>query len=223
MGLYPVMHEERYRYGGSYFEEINGAAGARKKHRLRSIFFLLKEYVTMGEYFKRRISYWLALYPWHIGFILIIGFHICTFFAAVVMLLGVPVSAGSPVAAGRVFYYVVLFTGVVSFVSGIIGSIGMAINRLTAADLKDYATPQNYFTYIFCLPSSGAGSTPGTSTPTLSEYRDFWVGLITFKPIMVAPAGTLHIVLFDLFWFTSFYALDALYHPHFRLPLHQMG
>jgi nitrate reductase gamma subunit len=198
--LYPVMHEERYRYGGSYYEDIGGAAGARKKHRLRGILFLLKEYVTMGEYFKRRKTYWLALYPWHVGFMLIIAFHIFTFFAAVVMLAGVPVSAGSPFAAGRIFYYVVLFMGVVSFASGIVGSIGVAVKRLTASDLRDYATPQNYFTYAFCLAVFLSGFYAWYFVdPTFSEYRQFWVGLITWKPIMVAPAATLHIVLFDLF------------------------
>ncbi len=78
----------------------------------------------MGEYFKRHKSYWLVLYPWHIGFILIIGFHICTFFAAAAMLLGLPVSGESPFVAGRLFYYVLLLMGVVSFVSGLIGSVG---------------------------------------------------------------------------------------------------
>ena len=198
--LYPVMHEERYRYGGSYFEEMDWITRTRRKGRVRSAFFILKEYFTMGEYFKRHKSYWLALYPWHIGFILIIGFHICTFFAAAAMLLGLPVSGESPFVAGRVFYYVLLLMGVVSFVSGLIGSIGILIKRLSDDDLRPYATPQNYITYLFCMAVFLSGLYAWYFVdPTFSEYREFWMGLITWRPITVAPGAALHIILFDLF------------------------
>ena len=198
--LYPVMHEERYRYGGSYFEEIDWITRTRRKGRLRSALFILKEYFTMGEYFKRHKSYWLVLYPWHIGFILIIGFHICTFFAAAAMLLGLPVSGESPFVAGRIFYYVLLLMGVVSFVSGLIGSVGILIKRLSDDDLRPYATPQNYITYLFCMAVFLSGLYAWYFVdPTFSEYREFWMGLITWRPITVAPGAALHIILFDLF------------------------
>ena len=198
--LYPVMHEERYRYGGSYFEEIDWIKRTRRKGWLRSILFLLKEYVTMGEYFKRHVTYWLVLYPWHIGFILIIGFHILTFCAAAVTLLGLPVSGHSPFVAGRLFYDVLLPMGVISFISGLLGSIGMLIKRVVDDDLRPYATPQNYITYLFCLVVFSSGLYAWYFVdPTFTEYREFWMGLITFKPITVAPAAAAHIILFDLF------------------------
>ncbi len=198
--LYPVMHEERYRYGGSYFEEIDWITRSRRKGRLRSIYFLLKEYFTMGEYLKRHITYWLVLYPWHIGFILIIGFHICTFFAAVAMLLGLPVSGESSFVAGRLFYYVLLVMGVVSFISGVIGSVGILVKRLSDDDLRPYATPQNYITYLFCLAVFMSGLYAWYFVdPTFSEYREFWMGLIAWRPITVAPGAALHIILFDVF------------------------
>ena len=198
--LYPVMHEERYRYGGSYFEDIDWITRARRRGWLRSIVFLLKEYFTLGEYLKRHKSYWVALYPWHIGFILIISFHILTFFAALAMVFGLPVSSGSPVPAGKIFYYVLLLVGAVSFISGLIGSIGVMIKRLVDYDLRVYATPQNYFTYLFCLIVFLSGLYAWAFVDsTFSEYRQFWVGLITWKPVAVAPAAALHIFLFDLF------------------------
>ena len=198
--LYPVIHEESYRYGGSYFEKKDWVTHTRRKARLRSLWFLLKEYFTLGEYLKRHKSYWLALYPWHIGFILIISFHIFTFFAAVAMVLGLPVSGDSPFLAGRIFYYLVLLIGLVSFILGVIGSIGIFIKRLADEDLRAYATPQNYFTYLFCLAVFLSGLYAWAFVdPTFSEYRAFWVGLITLKPITVAPGAALHIILFDLF------------------------
>jgi len=198
--LYPVMHEEKYRYGGSYFEEMDWITRTRRKRYLRGIWFLLKEYFTMGEYLKRHKSYWVALYPWHIGFILIITFHICTFFAAVLMVLGLPVSGESPFLAGRIFYHAVVLIGVVSFASGLVGSIGILIKRLVDEDLRAYATPQNYITYLFCLAVFLSGLYAWYFVdPTFSEYREFWVGLITWKPMTVSPGAALHIILFDLF------------------------
>ncbi len=198
--LYPVMHEERYRYGGSYFEETDWISRTRKKGRLRSIIFLLQEYFSMSEYFKRQKTYWLVLYPWHIGFILIITFHILTFFAAAIELAGMPVSGDSPFVTGRLFYYAVLLIGLVSFASGLIGSIGVMIRRVADEDLRLYATPQNYFTYLFCVAVFASGLYAWYAVdPTFSEYREFWMGLITLHPVAVAGASALHILLFDLF------------------------
>ena len=198
--LYPVMHEARYHYGGSYFEDMDWRDRPRRKGWLRGALFLLKEYVTMGEYFKRHLSYWLPLYLWHVGFMLIIAFHVCTFFTALAMCLGLPVEAGSPSLAGAVLYWAVLLMGVVSFASGLLGSIGVALKRLFNDDLGSYATPQNYLTYLFCLAIFGSGLYAWYFVdPSFGEYRRFWIGLITFSPVMVAPAAALHIVLFDLF------------------------
>jgi nitrate reductase gamma subunit len=116
------------------------------------------------------------------------------------MLLGLPVSGESPFTAGRVFYYVLLLMGVVSFVSGLVGSIGILIKRLSDDDLRPYATPQNYITYLFCMAVFLSGLYAWYFVdPTFSEYREFWMGLITWRPITVAPGAALHIILFDLF------------------------
>jgi len=198
--LYPVMHEARYRYGGSRFEEMDFRDRPGRKGRARSAWYLFREYVTLSEYFKRHKSYWLPLYLWHVGFMLIIAFHVCTFLAALAMRAGLPVEAGSPFLAGSVVYYALLLMGVVSFASGLLGSIGVAAKRLSDENLGSYATPQNYFTYFFCLVVFASGLYAWYFVdPTFSEYRRFWLGLIVFRPITVAPAAMLHIVLFDLF------------------------
>ncbi len=198
--LYPVMHEERYSYGGSYFEHVDWPTKERPKNIFRSIVYLAKEYLTLGEYFRRNLSYWFALYPWHVGFILIITFHILCFFGGVAMLLGLPISAQAPSAWGQAFYYLILFTGVVSFVAGTIGSIGVFIKRLTEAGLRLYASPQNFLTYLFCLVVFLSGLYSWYFVdPAFSEYREFWKGLIAFHPIGVASAAAAHIILFDLF------------------------
>ncbi len=198
--LYPVMHEKNYQYGGSYFEQINWWATLRQKHYIRSFLFLLKEYFTLGEYFKRNRSYWYSLYPWHVGFILIITFHILCFFSAVIMTAGIIVSPSSQNITGLLFYYLVLLTGVVSFIAGSLGSLGVFLKRLSDENLKAYAAPINYFTYIFTLVVFLSGLYSWYFIdPTFSEYREFWKGLITFKFIDVEFGAAAHIMLFNLF------------------------
>ena len=198
--LYPVMHEKNYQYGGSYFEQVNWWTTLRQKHYIRSFLFPLKEYLTLGEYFKRNRSYWYSLYPWHVGFILIITFHILCFFSAVIMTAGIIVSPSSQDITGLLFYYLVLLTGVVSFIAGSLGSLGVFLKRLTDEDLKTYAAPINYFTYIFTLVVFLSGLYSWYFIdPTFSEYREFWKGLITFKFIDVEFGAAAHIMLFNLF------------------------
>jgi nitrate reductase gamma subunit len=196
------------------YPEIPGTQGAREKsryenleywtkptekNRLRRYWFLFNDYFLLAEYFRRNIGYWVFLYPWHIGFITIITFHILSFFGAVALLLGIPVVAGSPSLTGSTLYSLSLIMGGISFTAGVFGSVGMLITRLTRSDLRGYATPQNYFTYIFLLAVFLSGLYAWlTVDPNFLEYREFWKGLITLKPFDVEFASGVHIFLFAL-------------------------
>jgi len=198
--LYPVIHEPKSKYGSSYYEDI---AQWKKSHRRalrKGILFLLKENFKFSEYFERNPGYWFVLFPWHIGFILIVAFHILCFFGALVMVAGIPVSAESTAILGRIFYFVILLTGVISFITGFLGSIGLLVKRLTDRDLKVFATPQNYFNYFFTLVVFISGLYSWYFVdPTFSQYREFWKGLVTLSPASVEYATAAHIVLFALF------------------------
>jgi len=198
--LYPVIHEEGFHYGGSRYESVNWWEQGSKQRSFRGFFFLLKEYLHLGEYFHRHRSYWLALYPWHVGFILIIAFHVLCFFGAVLIVSGIPVSSDSSSLTGIVFYYATLVTGAVSFVAGALGSIGLLVKRTADGDLKAYASPLNYFSYLFTLIVFTSGFYAWAfADPTLGEYREFWVGLITLDYAMVMPVTAIHIIVFNLF------------------------
>ena len=174
----------------SQYENLDWWTIPHGKNRLRRFWFLFNDYFLLAEYFRRNRGYWYFLYPWHIGFITIISFHILSFFGAVALLLGIPVISGSPSVIGNALYSFSLIMGVMSFSAGLFGSIGMLITRLTRSDLRDYATPQNYFTYIFLLAVFLSGLCAWlTADPNFFEYREFWKGLITFKPIDVKFAS----------------------------------
>lgn len=198
--LYPVIHEEHYQYGGSYYEQQEWWTKPLLRNRWRSLLYSLKDNFTMGEYYERNRLYWLFLLPWHLGFIFIIAFHVLCFFAALAMVGGLELAADSPHLAGKGFYYLLLFTGGFAFVTGSFGSIGMPIIRLADRGLRSYSMPMNFFNYLFFLVVYTSGLlTWLLLDPTLEEYRAYWVGLITLAPPTLHPMTVLHIVLFDLF------------------------
>lgn len=197
--LYPVTHKNRRNHGGSPDDDLEWRKKPRRKNLIRSIMFILKDNFYLGEYFHRNKGYWVVLLPWHVGFLLIISLHILCFFAALTMLLGLRVSAESANIFGKVIYYSILITGVGSFVTGSFGSVGMFIKRMADRDLRAYASPINYFNYLFLLAVFVSGlSAWYLGDATFTEYREFWKGLITFDFKNVELLSALHILLFSL-------------------------
>lgn len=199
--LYPVIHDKGYKYGGSYFEELEWWTKPRHKNNVRSIFFKIRDYLTFPGYYIRKRGYWFGLYSWHIGFYLIVSFHILTFIGALVMVTtGLVINAESVNIVGKGIYYLTIVIAVGSFIIGSIGSIIMLIKRLADKDLRAFASPSNYFNYLFFLVIFVSGFISWYFfDPTLSAYREFWKSLITFKYASVEPASYTHIVLFSLF------------------------
>jgi nitrate reductase gamma subunit len=198
--LYPVIHEDAYRYGGSYYEQTDWWSKPRRRNLLRSLFYALKDNFYLGEYFKRDLGYWTVLYPWHIGFILIITFHILCFFGALAIHLGANVSPESKNVVGTLLYYFILLTGVPAFILGSIGSIGLFFRRLSNTGLRLYATAANFFNYVFFLVVFLSGFYAWLFVdPHFEEYLSYWRGLITLDPVSVDPAAATHIVLFMIF------------------------
>jgi nitrate reductase gamma subunit len=197
--LYPVIHEEKRGYG-SCFEELEWWTKVRRKSHIRGVIYLLKEYLHLGEYFKRHFSYWIVLYPWHVGFILIILFHILCFLCGVFMAAGLNISRDSADVSGRMLYYVVIVVGGTSFISGSIGSIGLPLKRIYDRNLRIYATPLNYVSYLLTSVVFLSGLYAWyTVDPALSEYREFWKGLVTLHFVSVQGASAIHIFVFNLF------------------------
>jgi nitrate reductase gamma subunit len=197
--IYPFIPTERYSSNKFYFKYPERLIKPQRKHLFRRILFLLKEYVFLGEYFHQDKRYWLALHPWHTGFMLIITFHIFSFFGALAMVGGIPVAPNSPFGMGITLYYLSLYLGVMSFVTGLFGSIGILVLRLADKKLRDYATPLNYFTYVFLLAVFLSGLYSWYFVdPAFNEYREFWKGLITLQPTHVEPATAIHVLLFAL-------------------------
>jgi nitrate reductase gamma subunit len=193
------MHENGRSHGASFYENSEWWIKPRRKRFIRSILYILKDNFYLGEYFHKNRGYWFVLFPWHVGFILIITLHVLCFFTALTMILGLSVSSESPNIFGRIIYYSILFTGVGSFITGSFGSMGMLVKRLINKELRVYASPMNYFNYVFLLTLFVSGFYAWYFVdPTFSEYLEFWKGLITFNPREVKLVSAIHIGLFGL-------------------------
>lgn len=199
--IYPIPHEKGRDYGGSYMEEPEFWAKPRERSVIRDIIEIAKKYLTMWGYFRRVRAYWFALYPWHLGFYLIVLFHGLALLGAIlIQTTDLGISGDSANAGGQTLYYLTIVVAVSSFILGTIGSIGMLVKRLADDELRDYASPQNYFNYIFFLAVFVSGLVVyAVADATFTGYREFWVGLITGKGLYVEPAEYVHIMLFALF------------------------
>ena len=103
----------------------------RSQEFLEELPLRAQRHLLSRRIFRRNKSYWSVLLPWHLGFMLIIAFHILCFLAALAMVFGLSVTSGSPDAAGRILYYLILFSGASSFILGTVGSIGVLVKRLS--------------------------------------------------------------------------------------------
>ncbi|MFA4911871.1 MAG: hypothetical protein WC649_12650 [Desulfobacteria bacterium] len=198
--LYPVPHEKNYKYGGSYFEEIEWWNKPRHKNVLRNITTMIKRYLFMGSYFEKKKWYWTGLYPWHMGFLMIVLFDGLIMIGAIFMKAGDWAISGSAGGGGEFLYYFTLAVGLTSFTIGGLGSILMLIFRSFNRDLKEYATPQNYLNYIFFLIMFGSGWAAWIiDDKTFTGFRDFWVGVISLDTVSVESWEYAHILIFAAF------------------------
>jgi nitrate reductase gamma subunit len=124
-----------------------------------------------------------------------------SFFGALaIVTAGISITSESVSILGRLIYYLTLVVAVSSFVLGSAGSIGLLVKRLVDRGLKDYASPINYFNYLFFLTVFLSGLIAWYFfDPSLSTYREFWKSLITFRYMAVETATYTHIMLFSLF------------------------
>jgi len=187
--LYPIMHEENYRYGGSYYEDMNWRTGKRQKSLLRSLLYLMRDYLYMGSYLKSHCYYWFFLYISHISFILLIFLQAFIIAGGLLSIKHIDVS----------LHGITEYIGLICFIAGIAGNIGLLVFHLVKDELRLYTSPFMYFGYLFyvilCL--CGLVMWLYDDNPFL-QYENFWRGLFTLSPVSITPLLTCFIILINL-------------------------
>lgn len=197
--LYPIPHEKGRE--GSYMEEPEFWTKTPTKNTFADIWDMVKKYLTMSGYYRRVKSYWVGLYPWHVGFYLIVLFDGLILLGALLMeTADLDISGGSANAGGQFLYYFTIVIGLSSFILGTVGSVGLLVKRLANEDMREYIAPQNFFNYIFFLALFVTGLISYlVADATFAGFREFWVGVITGDIIGVKAAEWIHIMLFNIF------------------------
>lgn len=198
--LYPLPHEDQP-HGGSYLEEPEWWTKSRNRPLIKDILFMVKDYLFFFQYYTRNRGYWSVLYIWHISFYLIVGFHVVVAIGAIALIADVDVSADGGVG-GAILHYVALVSGIGAFTIGVVGSIAMLIKRLIDPDLRAFAAPRHFFSYVFYLGVFLSGLIAWAFFDTdFAVYREFYKSVLTLGDAHVDPALIVHAVAFALFLF----------------------
>jgi len=199
--LYPVAHEEHRTYGGSYMQEPEWWARSRKKSLIGEIMFMIQEIFLFRGCFMRSRGLWFVSYPLHMGVYLLAMWFFLLICGAVLNLTGVPVTVESTSVIGRITYWVTVVIGVLSFVLGTFGSIGLVVQRLTKESLRVYSSIADYFNLICLAAVFGSGLCAWyLNDRGFGDMRGYVGNLITFNKLTdMGPATTIHITLTALF------------------------
>jgi len=195
--LYPIPHEKGFKYGGSYFEEVDWWKKPRKKNFLNFLKFLFIEILFVRALYHNNRKMWYVSFPLHFGLYLVIGWLGLLFLAAVLSALGLPAEH----ALILFLHGIATVLGVIGFLLAAVGCVGVIIRRATAPELQGFSAPIDYCNLVFILAVVVSGLTMWlVADPRFLQVREYLTSLITFKSAgPLGPAMTLHVVLFSLF------------------------
>ena len=195
--LYPVPHEKGREYGGSYFEELNWWEKPVEKSLIGEIKFMVPEILFVRGLYHDNRKLWYASFPFHLGIYLVIGWLALLFVGAIMNAAGLPTDN----AIVTFIQALAVICGVIGFVIGSLGCLGLLAMRTFNRDLRTFAAPKDYFNLVFILAIFLTGLTAWFSSDTsFAMSRDYMKSLITFGPMTEASSGLIiHILLLSLF------------------------
>jgi nitrate reductase gamma subunit len=150
--LYPVAHDRRASYGGSYLEEtewwrkprVRSLAGELKAMALEILFL-----VALREH-NRRL--WLRSFPFHFGLYLVIATTVLMLGSGLLAAVAPSLIAGG---LGRLLQYAVIACGAAGLVLGLAGALGLLERRLADPTLRDVTAAGDIFNLLFFVVAFG--------------------------------------------------------------------
>jgi nitrate reductase gamma subunit len=186
--LYPVGHEpgEKRHYGGSYMEEKDWV----KKPRHSSLTGEIIEMALEIIYFKRvkdenPYNIWFFTMIMHWGLYLLLTW---VFLLVVQGILNLSLLQSA-----------VSLVGIVAFVMGTFGCIGLLMKRATVEGLRAYSAPVDFFNLFFQLSIFVTGILAWISNPSLSYSTAYIANIISFTYQPLPFFTVLNLILFQFF------------------------
>lgn len=171
--LYPVPHQaaEKRKYGGSYMEEAGWAERPVRQSRAAELQEIAGEVLILKRLREHNQS---GLWPWslamHWGLYLLvvwIGTLFLGYFLPAARAAAVPL-------------------GLISFVLGLLGALGLTLKRATDADLKKYTAPVDYFNLVFLALIFGLGLVSFVSGSGFDSHQAYINNMLTFGNALVS-------------------------------------
>ena len=197
--LMPVPHEGKA-WGGSFYEEIDHWKKERHKNHMAQYKFMVPEILFIRALYEDNRPLWYWSFPFHMGLYLSIGGLVFLTIGALLQIGGL--SPDSSALASFVQTLTQIF-GVIGFILGTIGAIGLAVKRANDPELNEFSAPIDYVNVLWLAAIFVTGFIVWLGDPGFSIARDYMVSLITFKP-MTKAIGALHVI--NLLLFLGFWA-----------------
>ncbi|HTY22166.1 MAG TPA: respiratory nitrate reductase subunit gamma [Desulfomonilaceae bacterium] len=201
--LYPVPHEGKA-YGGSFYEEIDHWTKARHKNYAAQYLFMLPEIIFVRALYKDNRSLWYWSFPFHMGLYLCVGGLVFLALGALLEAAGLAPSNSSLASLVQALTQVF---GVIGYILGTIGALGLIVRRATDPEMKDFTAGIDYMNLIWLAGIFVTGFLVWLRDPGFEAARQYLVSLITFKPasqVMTRPLSALHVI--NLLLFIGFWA-----------------
>lgn len=198
--IYPIPHEGKAKsYGGSFYEEVDHWKNARHKDHLAMYLFMLPEILFIRALYEDNKSLWYWSFPLHFGLYLCIGGLVFLTLGALLQILGLPPTT----AIGSFFQSLTVILGVLGYVLGTVGSLGLLIKRKTDPELSEFSAPIDYMNLAWLGGIFVTGILVWFQDPSFSVSRQFLVSIITFSP-MQGDLTFIHYI--NLLLFLGFFA-----------------
>jgi nitrate reductase gamma subunit len=173
------------------------------------------EILLFKEYYCRNRSLWYFTYSLHLGLYLGILWLVLITCGAILIAAHVEVSAESASSLGYGIQLATMASGVLAFLLGAFGAIGLLAKRLTNEDLRLYSAPADYFNLLLLAVLFLSGLAAWYwADPTFSGIRHYVAHFLGLD-----PGRQMHPLLV-LFW--TVLCLFVLYMP-FTPMMHFIG
>ncbi|MBI4966111.1 MAG: respiratory nitrate reductase subunit gamma [Desulfomonile tiedjei] len=197
--LMPVPHEGKA-WGGSFYEDVDHWKKERHKDHMAQYKFMVPEILFIRALYEDNRPLWYWSFPFHMGLYLCIGGLVFLTIGALLQIGGM-----TPQASALASFVQALTTvfGVVGYILGTIGAVGLTIKRMTDPDLTEFTAGIDYMNLLWLGAIFVTGFLVWLTDPGFAVARDYLVSLITFKK-MTTSMSALHVI--NLLLFIGFWA-----------------
>jgi len=155
--LYPVAHDlERVSHGGSYLEQLNWWTKPRRTSLIGELLVMVPEMLLIKALWENNRALWYRSFPFHFGLYISIGAAGLLLLGAAAELLGFPVKATADAGMiGMALYYLPILAGYTGLGLTLLGAIVLLHRRLSAPELRNYASPAHVFNLAIFIAAFG--------------------------------------------------------------------